>query len=64
MEARALLALNTMGSDRYGTELMLREIEKHQPDHPAAHHYRIHNWDYHEPEQALASAQKYGPIVA
>jgi peroxiredoxin len=63
MEARALLALNTMGNDRYGAELMIREILAKQPDHPGAHHYRIHNWDYHEPEQALASARRYGEIV-
>jgi peroxiredoxin/tetratricopeptide (TPR) repeat protein len=63
MEARALLALSTMGNDRYGTELMIREILAKQPDHPGAHHYRIHNWDYHEPEQALESARRYGEIV-
>jgi peroxiredoxin len=63
MEARALLALRTMGSSRYGAELMIREILARQPDHPGAHHYRIHNWDYHEPEQALASARRYGEIV-
>ena len=34
-----------------------------QPDHPGAHHYRIHNWDYHEPEQALESARRYGSIA-
>jgi hypothetical protein len=63
MEARALLALNTMGGSRYGAELMIREILAKQPDHPGAHHYRIHNWDYHEPEQALESARRYGEIV-
>jgi peroxiredoxin len=63
MEARAMLALNTLGDDRYGTELVLREIEAKLPDHPAVHHYRIHNWDYNQPEQALASAQRYGAIV-
>jgi hypothetical protein len=63
MEARALLALSTMGSDRYGAELMIREILATQPDHPGAHHYRIHNWDYHEPEQALESARRYGDIA-
>ena len=63
MEARALLALDTMGDSRYGAELMIREILAKQPDHPGAHHYRIHNWDYHEPEQALVSAQRYGEIV-
>jgi peroxiredoxin/cytochrome c-type biogenesis protein CcmH/NrfG len=63
MEARALLALETMGDDRYGTELMIREILAKQPDHPGAHHYRIHNWDYNEPEMALVSARRYGEIV-
>jgi peroxiredoxin len=63
MEARALLALNTIGDDRYGAELMIREILAKQPDHPGAHHYRIHNWDYHEPEQALESARRYGEIA-
>jgi peroxiredoxin/tetratricopeptide (TPR) repeat protein len=63
MEARALLALQTMGDSRYGAELMIREILARQPDHPGAHHYRIHNWDYHEPEQALESAQRYGSIA-
>jgi peroxiredoxin/cytochrome c-type biogenesis protein CcmH/NrfG len=63
MEARALLALNTMGTSRYGAELMLREVLAKLPDHPGGHHYRIHNWDYHEPEQALESAQRYGEIV-
>jgi peroxiredoxin len=63
MEARAFLALESIGGDRYGTESIIREILARQPDHPGAHHYRIHNWDYHEPEQALASAQHYGEIV-
>jgi len=63
MEARAMLALQTLGGDRYGAELVIREILAHQPDHPGAHHYRIHNWDYHEPEQALDSAFRYGEIV-
>ncbi len=63
MEARAMLALNTLGGSRYGAELMIREILAKQPDHPGAHHYRIHNWDYHEPEQALESAKRYGEIV-
>ncbi len=63
MEARAWLALETMGDSRYGAELIIREILAKEPDHPGAHHYRIHNWDYHEPEQALDSAKRYGEIV-
>ena len=31
MEARALLALQTMGDDRYGTELMICEVLSNQP---------------------------------
>ncbi|MSU51206.1 MAG: redoxin domain-containing protein [Opitutus sp.] len=59
MEARAYLAVATMGDLRYGTELVIREIIARQPKHPGAHHYRIHNWDYHEPEQALESCRVY-----
>ncbi|HUI80808.1 MAG TPA: hypothetical protein VLY24_22940, partial [Bryobacteraceae bacterium] len=63
VEARALLALATMGSSRYGTELIIREILSRHPNHPGAHHYRIHNWDYHEPEQALESCRAYTELV-
>ena len=63
VEARALLALASMGSSRYGTELILREIISRQRNHPGAHHYRIHNWDYHEPEQALESCRRYTELV-
>lgn len=63
MEARAELALETMGDERYGVEMIIREILAKQPDHPGAHHYRIHNWDYHEPEMALDSAKRYSEIV-
>ena len=63
MEARSLLALANMGTDRYGTELMLREILARQPNHPGAHHYRIHNWDYNLPEQALESCRRYTELV-
>ena len=63
MEARVFLALDTMGGDRYGAELIIREVLAKLPDHPGAHHYRIHNWDYNEPEQALVSARRYGGIV-
>ena len=63
MEARALLAEATMGDSRYGAELIIREILARDPNHPGAHHYRIHNWDYHEPEQALASCRAYTDLV-
>jgi peroxiredoxin len=63
MEARALLAYAGMGNNRYGTEQIVREILAKQPDHPGAHHYRIHNWNGHEPEQALVSCPRYGAIA-
>jgi peroxiredoxin/tetratricopeptide (TPR) repeat protein len=63
VEARAYLALAMMGGDRYGTELVIREVLEKQPMHPGAHHYRIHNWDYHEAEQALESCRKYTSAV-
>jgi peroxiredoxin/tetratricopeptide (TPR) repeat protein len=64
MEAKALLAYANMGDARYGTEQIIREILSKQPDHPGAHHYRIHNWNYHEPEQALQSCRRYGEIAS
>ncbi|MGH9671987.1 MAG: hypothetical protein ACRD44_02310, partial [Bryobacteraceae bacterium] len=63
MEARAMLALGSMGDSRYAAEQIIREILGKQPDHPGAHHYRIHNWNYHEPEQALASCRRYAEIA-
>src|SRR5258708_27955816 len=58
-----LVGLAKMGDSRYGAEMIIREILARQPDHPGAHHYRIHNWDYHEPEQALESSRRFGEIV-
>jgi len=62
-EAKLLLALANMGDSRYGTESVLREVQSKLPNHPGVHHYRIHNWNYHEPEQALKSAAKYGQLA-
>lgn len=63
LEAKALLAYAGMGDNRYGTERIIQEILAKAPDHPGAHHYRIHNWNYHEPEQALDSCKRYGEIA-
>jgi peroxiredoxin len=63
VEARALLALNNLAEDRYGTELMVRQVLAKNPDHPGAHHYRIHNWDGKDPEFALESCRRYGSIA-
>ena len=63
IEAKALLALQVMWEDRYGGELMLREILAKDPDHPGAHHYRIHAWDGQEGRYAVDSCQAFGRIA-
>jgi peroxiredoxin/cytochrome c-type biogenesis protein CcmH/NrfG len=64
IEAKALLALETMGQpSRYGTELIVREILAREPDHPGAHHYRIHNWDGPQGTMALESCARFGLIA-
>ena len=62
VEARANLIRATRGN-RYASELIIREIIELSPEHPGAHHYRVHNWDYHEPEQALESCEIYGELA-
>ena len=63
LEARAFLALSMMGDDRMGADRLLQDVLAGQSDHPGAHHYRIHNWNYHEPEFALDSCRRYGEIA-
>jgi len=63
LEAKAFLALESMMENRMGTELLVREILAKAPDHPGAHHYRIHNWDGKDPEFALESCRRYGDIA-
>lgn len=41
---------------------LLQEIFEVAPSHPA-HHYRIHLWDSHQPQQALASSALCGPSL-
>jgi peroxiredoxin len=63
VEAKALLANETMGRSRAGTELLIQEILAADPEHPGAHHYRIHNWDDEDGALALTSSRKYGDIA-
>jgi len=72
LEAKALYALANLFSyatgsksagNRYGNELILQEVLRIQPDHPGAHHYRIHNWDGPEAAAALDSIAAYPRIV-
>lgn len=66
VEAKALYALFCIEAHTaYETELVLREVLAAEPDHPGAHHYRIHGWDWDSTTaaQALESCRRY-PQVA
>jgi hypothetical protein len=70
IEAKAFLASQLWHNSRSDLPLvshvavncLLQEIFDQNPLHPA-HHYRIHLWDNHQPEQALASAALCGPSL-
>ena len=64
LEAKALFGLFSIrAGNALGNDLVLRQVLEQQPDHPGAHHYRIHNWDHVDPEQALSSDQQYSLIA-
>lgn len=64
LEAETIFAMSSIGSgNALGTEMIVRDILKKDPDHPGAHHTRIHNWDGIFAEQAIASCQAYGRIA-
>jgi hypothetical protein len=64
IEAKALFALYSITAENaLGNELVIRQVLEKEPDHPGAHHYRIHNWDHVDPEQALPSCQQYGVVA-
>jgi len=64
LEAKSLQAMFSIGSgNALGTEMVLREVFAEMPDHPGAHHYRIHNWDGIATEQGLPSCARYGPAA-
>lgn len=64
LEAKALYAYESMGQNRIGVELLIRQVLTAAPDHPGAHHYRIHNWDDEDAVQALESCRRYGSIAS
>lgn len=64
LEAETIFAMSTIGSgNALGTEMIVRDILKKDPNHPGAHHTRIHNWDGVFAEQAIPSCQVYGKLV-
>jgi peroxiredoxin/Tfp pilus assembly protein PilF len=64
IEAKSLYAYESMGENRIGAELLIRQVLAVAPEHPGAHHYRIHNWDDEDGAQALESCRKYGTIAS
>jgi peroxiredoxin/tetratricopeptide (TPR) repeat protein len=64
VEAKAVLGNETMGRERVGTEALMQQVLKSRPDHPGAHHYRIHNWDDEDGAVALDSLRAYGTIAS
>ncbi len=64
VEAETLLAMFSIESgNAMGTEMIVRDILAKAPEHPGAHHTRIHNWDGVFAEQAIPSCQAYGRIA-
>ena len=64
IEAKVLFALFSIHPGHaLSTELMIQQVLAKEPDHPGAHHYRIHNWDGAAPEQGLPSCIRYGQVA-
>ena len=64
VEAKAVAALYAIRQKHgVGNELLLQQVFAREPDHPGAHHYRIHNWDRIDPVQALESCRGYAPAA-
>ncbi len=64
IEAKSLFALFSIApSHALSTELVIQQVLAQEPDHPGAHHYRIHNWDGAAPEQGLPSCLRYGLVA-
>ena len=70
IEAKAFLACQVWMNKREGIQIashvginaLLDDVFAVDPNHPA-HHYRIHLWDYENPEIALQSAAMCGPSL-
>ena len=64
IEAKALYAEASMFSgNRVGADLLLKQVLAASPDHPGAHHYRVHLWDGPQGALALESCRRYSELV-
>ncbi len=57
--AQAMWESNNVGSARKAVDVLLESVERGNPMHPGAHHYRIHLWDGTNPARAERSAGTY-----
>ena len=64
IEAKALYAETSLFSgNRVGADLLLKQVLAAAPDHPGAHHYRVHLWDGPQGALALDSCRRYSELV-
>ncbi len=49
--------------DRLACETVLQQVLDANPDHPGAHHYRVHNWDGPDATVVLDSARRLGRLA-
>ena len=49
--------------NRVGADLLLKQVLAVAPDHPGAHHYRVHLWDGPQGALALDSCRRYSELV-
>ncbi|MDA2929463.1 peroxiredoxin family protein [Acidobacteria bacterium AH-259-O06] len=49
--------------DRLACETVLQQVLEANPDHPGAHHYRVHNWDGPDANVVADSARHLGKIA-
>ena len=62
LEARTFYAW-WLGGGGHGAEAMLQRVLRTDPNHPAAHHYRIHLWDGRQSAHVIDSARALSRTV-
>ncbi len=61
VEAKSFYGREVEG--RYGRELVFQQILDREPEHPGAHHYRIHTWDGPDGGRVLDSSNQLPGIT-
>ena len=54
---------DTRAPDRLACDTVLQQVLEASPEHPGAHHYRIHNWDGPDATVVINSARHLGRIA-